>query len=544
MSKYGGAFTWESLLCRFFLDIDPFAPQVKRQPNEALAVLAALGADDWQDMCTVDVLPDQCDPDVAMTLFHEQVHYWQLISSPFLQSLFITALQKMRLVVAANKGNPSAICGDAGLDDAPDMVTRSLEYCYALMHGVNGEPQGIITTELGTSPPAAVTRFGVAMDDSDFAFPGYLGSLSYPDRAEDRHVNVDLLSLTESHAYISEQMYGRLPVRGLAANEPAIAASYKGLWELWRRYFADGENGAAMLDSFLVAVDLALAGGQPYRLMQFHELQDFPVERFKRLFVVAKRMPLLDVAAGGNVAAYQQRLEGAANLAPQSQLLPSAKRRLLRMLTFSLGPQLGVKSEQWKQWLDALVNGAECKCEPDILAAVIEVFKVEQNLPFGAQVLATMYNALDLRERRPELFIHPSRWSEELAEHFPLPLVILQGKYCAPRPKLSSGIPIPVRHGMLRHDIVALAAIRPTVLASSNCGFLESGMDCWFTAQGLGCPRNPGMMDSRAKDIRGRTQLITWCHRTRAELILGLATPFETEYWTGRLASKSSGRIS
>lgn len=537
-TKIDGSFNWETLLCRFFLnDLDPFAPISPAQPLEPMALLAAQRAKQGSDGSLMRVLPERELLEVQQTLFHEEVHYWQLLSSPFLQSLFLSALQKTRLVVAANGGNPHAVCGEPGFDGAVGAVTRSLRACYAAMSRTMGEPEGILDSQLVIDPPTFVRRFGWTYPPDDDPMPGYLIVLLYPESVEacsatlqPRVVNIDLTTLTESHAFISESQFkGCLPSR-LAWSDPTDHELYKGIWEAWSRYYP-GQPADVRARALAIVLQTAFDGGLPHALMQFQELEDFPVERFKRLLIRSPQAINSALATASEVQSYRAELEILCKLTPQAKVLSAAKARLMRVLIFSLAPFLG-HAYPWASWVEELLDSE--RIDWKALEAVKQVFSKAQQLPLGAQVIATMYNAIELRQSDPTLFALPALNRDRLEKAFPLPLILLRGQYCFAGTGLVPGQPIPVWLGMLRHEVVALASVRPMIQGSYQCGFLESGAQCWYVAEGLGCPRSAGEISPEVFDVRVRTQLLNWCHRLHVDLRLGLATPEDLNFWTNR----------
>lgn len=136
----GGSFTWASLLCRFTRDIDPFATaDTNAVDAEMLALQAGFGADEWADLDMPEPLPDIHDREVAFALMHESLHYWQLISSPMMQSLVITALQKVRLVTRLNGGDVNFVCGHPDFESDQAGTTAALAAAEALMGGARAD---------------------------------------------------------------------------------------------------------------------------------------------------------------------------------------------------------------------------------------------------------------------------------------------------------------------------------------------------------------------------------------------------------------------
>lgn len=539
--KFGGAFTWESLACRFFQhDIDPLNPAFAEvaSDHELVAIMASLNIDEWGDIATLAVLPDVGDEDVASTLFHEQVHYWQIISSPLLQSLFLTALQKIRLVVNANGGRATAICGEAGADIRLDLVTEGLLRARTLMSSPFTDVDVRWQVEIVADPPTDVAALSCRLPDDDREWPGFVAALGYgaPDR---RLVQADLCSLTESSALASEmQRRGQLPGE-LLEHAPPLHDRYLGLWELWRRYHHGRAPEVDLVYPFVAVLDMALLGGVPGPLLSFNGRDDFPAERFSRLLTASGQEELPSSSGPGDLRRYQEALGKRVNLVPVDDVVARAKRRLLRILVFSLGPLLGLDADTWETRVNDLWRPDPSPVDEASLVRTLDhVFAKNEHLPLGAQILATMYNALCHRTDHPDHFVAPAQYEAILKQRFPLPIILMRGRYYMSQPTDQRDQRITVWPGMLRLDILRLTTLLPLVEGRAECGFVESGAECLYTAAGLGCPRSSKRrISDEAVAVRKKFGTASWCHRTQCDLITGMMRGPERDYWLARASA-------
>jgi hypothetical protein len=536
--RFGGSFSWESLLCRFAAhDIDPLAesPAPDLSRARSIAAVASIAADEWADIDVQDVLPDLNEQAVRSTLFHEQVHFWQLISSPLLQSIFLTGLQKIYLVTEANGGRSEGVCADpSGVDQT--YVTAALKCARSILSSAGEMTKLRWQQELRTNPPASTAAYWRKSAWDGETYPGYCAALS-TGQEERRLVDVNPTSLSESAAFVAEMRYGARTIPRLTDGDDETQTLYKGLWELWVRWNPTrSQDEEALSASFLAVVDLALLGGSAHALLGFEQIQDFPAERFGRLFAASGKLPSMASTADGNVQRYQDELAAHTKLMPVDVVLEQAQRRLLRVLVFSLRRYLSISKSVFDKWQGELSNADTDSISSDeMIHALVEVFSQPQSLPFGAHVLGTMFNALQHRRCNRDAFAVPHLHAQELEEAFFMPLILFRGTYYGARAGLKSGTPLPIWNGMLRHDIIALTTVLPMVEAENRCGFLKSMTDCLYTTNGIGCPLAP---DARPPDawlgIRKETGLGNWCHKTCCDMVLGLASEPSRSYWLKR----------
>ena len=537
--KYGGSFAWKSLISRFFdHDIDPFLDKLDFDGyDEHWAVLAGIQANFWSDTDSLAVLPDIAEAAVRPTHFHEEAHYWQMLSSPLLQSVFLTALQKIRLVVKANEGRWEFICGEPGCDEHLELTAHALDWAQTLMKSEFSDVEVRWEREIVDSPPTGVAAFTATGGLYNHQYAGYVAALGYGGR-ERRLVSVDLTSLTESAAYVAEMKFLEQAPKSLLEDAPTIENAYVGLWELWRRYHGGrARDVIALTNSFLATVDLALLGNAPGPLLSLAKMTDFPAERFGRLLAVSNDAGLM--APDESLSSYQDRLAALAKLDTVDDVLEGGRRKILRILLFSLKPYLSIDDRQWKSWIDELFHPVtNAVCADAILEAVSEPFRVEQSLPIGSYILAAMFNALEHRAANRDAFADPAAHVDELEEKFPLPLILMGGNYYITRPHDRSYRKLPVWTGMLRLDIISLTAMMPLVYGRDKCGFIEFNADCVYVAKGLGCPRaGPERISQKEMQRRADANLANWCHKTHADLVTCLSRGEEREYWLKRAQS-------
>jgi hypothetical protein len=216
-----------------------------------------------------DVLPIRNIPSEGQmdnligTLFHERYHYWQLLSSTFVQLNFIIQLEILRRDIDRLKGHADFICSllvnnlisnDKMFEHSwswaahfericvtPQMIVGSMELC--------SDPRiEILELRLphGRSASTHLQAFGARLCSHSGGVPDV-----FPFNGR---------YLLESSAAVAQSLFAKHPFPALDCPKSRTDIVYSGAWELWyrlhrKRYRTETELSLA----FLAAVDLAMS---------------------------------------------------------------------------------------------------------------------------------------------------------------------------------------------------------------------------------------------------------------------------------------------
>jgi len=147
-----------------------------------------------------------------------------------------------------------------------------------------------------------------------------------------------------------------------------------------------------------------------------------------------------------------------------------------------------------------------------------------------------MLNASWYRIERPGHFAMAAWVADRIAVPFPLPLVLIGGRYYhgAREGRSNFGPEPPYRSvmGDLREDFIGLATLRPLRRGDTRCGFIVDRVDCHYLRSGLGCPAK--RMTPEQEQRRIDSGMDDWCHWTKYGVLLDIASPTVVAHWLGR----------
>lgn len=440
-------------------------------------------------------LPQDLPLKTDIVLFHERIHYWQLLSCSNMQIHFFNYLDKIRTEVMKRKGNYWKICGQLVSNDTSsfDLVAESLESYQSHMYSVNVLPNMIKAMNLISTSPLTDMPYMELPHKTDKKFlPAYGAVLGF-ESGNIVFFPFNGVYLMESATYISQLLYqGRsLPhVEDINTKEDL---KILGMWEFWRRLHGSKYDSELCLAySFLAAVDLALNGyvmepgdleyrsemaSIPYRFGKIaYRLQGFPplelnkeepaaaVNHFQEKICEYFGWPSLDISTKTMAISITQIL--VANYYYMDEDIRSNS--IFDKLFSESTRNLSGKIEEFEQLWDLFrrVN--------------LDVVRIGQN------ILQNMLNACIYRIKHPGEFILPHIYYKELYSHFPLPLILLNGRYCTDYDLPSNAV----------HDLISLMVLKSFADSQNEqfedsetkCGFLSNYLDCFYIQSGLGCP--------------------------------------------------------
>ena len=143
-----------------------------------------------------------------------------------------------------------------------------------------------------------------------------------------------------------------------------------------------------------------------------------------------------------------------------------------------------------------------------------------------------MLNACVYRLQRPGRAALVHVYAEDLALHFPLPIVLIGGQFHFDRLDARQVVveqACRVQLSDLVHDVLALVAVRPPRNGDRGCGFVNEWLPCCYTVAGFGCPKK-GLTEEQAA-ARRETRLDDWCHWTLRAVLLRTAPQEVSARW-------------
>src|SRR4051794_34035107 len=141
-----GSFSFQTIICELFQTeigriSDKNASEAKTRAslaNRSFLVRAALSSKGAQDAFNLSLLDPQLLKQAQDTLFHERMHYWQLLSCSSVQRQFTAFLLHIRHKLRHAGGEPDFISGNILYDSLAD-VSAVAQHCEA-----NFAPSGLV----------------------------------------------------------------------------------------------------------------------------------------------------------------------------------------------------------------------------------------------------------------------------------------------------------------------------------------------------------------------------------------------------------------
>jgi hypothetical protein len=533
---FEAAFDVTSLLTSLFTGDWPVtAATVERR---AWAAMAAGHARGWADVVALHPLP-RLSAQQRRTLFHERVHYWQLMSLPLQQAGFLLDLERIKATaVAAGGTNPHI----SGVSYGEPLSAQELYQGYRSVQANFSTPAladirtfdpsstANVIPDRSAAMPFVMFPWGSAADQE--LLPAYMGMIGFDGTDDGAFVPFSGRNLLESAAYLSERLRdGRLP-EPLGPSSSESDVTYLGAWQFWVRVHGHryrGEKDLAL--GFLTAVDLAMCSD--FDPDDFGRGDDeeravwtsIPYRFGKIVYRLQGQDPL--VAAGSAstaIGTFQADFCRWCGLPAPEVIVHKAMARLTKALALHMAP--GTLTAHFDQ-VSAVVrlqdwDLASRPAEYEALWPLISA-DLADSPAIGQVIMWTMLSALRLRLRHPGMFAAPHLYERELSALFPLPLLCRDGMYYLD----AEAPPAPAADGDLRsdpvqllHDCLSLMTTSPLRSGTVQCGFLTKAVQCWYQHCGLGCPVD-GLEPEQAR-IRHGTGLGDWCHWEQRRLRLSL----------------------
>jgi hypothetical protein len=552
------SFSLENLICHLYRD--DLGPRPK-EPNLAdkylksfqVAVEAMARKGRRVEQIPVRPIPDDLSPQRDQKLFHERVHYWQLLSASTLQYRFTLLLDKLHIGAISVGGQADLICGQRQLQSAvdPEEINTSLASMDSNFRHVRATPEMISLPNILSRDPFTdmpLCYFPHVLGGT-IRLPGYAAGLGFKGKPGAVLVPLGGYNLMESAAYVAELLYAGQSVPRPSALETEEAQLYLGPWEFWARlHEADYDSQTDLVLSYLAAVDYALHSDilgpvdddTEYR----YEMLSVPYRFGKLAYQMRGEGPLRSEGREPSVAIAEYQARMAEVLAWPSPQATTRKMAafLTKLLVKSHAHRISTTPENLAlaEWLFG-TPAADLADDMDrlqaawTLASSLRDTKYETGQgyvwPLGQSIIGTMLNACIARLRRPGELAAPHLYHARYKRLFPLPVVLVDGNYCVedPVPLPAEEHPYPCSASEVLYDCIGLAALSPLEKGNVGCGFAVRRCGCYFTGAGLVCPSEQTV--TADGDAIPATPAGTWCHWTLRSLVLGTAPESIRKAW-------------
>ncbi|HEX9173959.1 MAG TPA: hypothetical protein VF861_15005 [Telluria sp.] len=525
---------------------------------------ATTSAREGADLCWQTNLPRGSTDAAQANLFHERVHYAQLMSYPIFQHRFLIELERIRIGITEHGGWAGMLCGAANalkVAPAAEVAADILRLQYVIWRepelyppiiGIDGVENAWVA-RTHTTPPLPFV-------------PGAAGLLGQGKATQ--VVPFTVLNLVESAACVAQHLFqgSSLPRRQGRLTSSEIR--YLGCWELWcrfheKRFQTSNEASAA----FLAAVDLALSA---HALAYYddklkEQAQDperagtlrFPSIRFADILLRLGRTDV-DFHVGIQGAHnFQQSLSQALGWAPPERGYRFMAAWLTRQLllssswTFEHLIRMDKAHLEWAAFTATLSEIADDieQLQP-VWRGIAESFATGRdrralNFVFGTRIVGKMISAARLRCRRPAILAAPHDNPNRLWTHFPLPTIRMGNHYYMDwdlahndyvQDELTLSLePFGLTASDMMPDCLGIAALAPLADGSTRCGLIDPATgeaNCLYVAGGAGCPQVGLTSEQHGK--RQDSGIHDWCHWTNAVIRMRTAPPVIRDAWIER----------
>jgi hypothetical protein len=576
--EIAGSFDFESAICNLFSCDAGGGPADSRDSHRdesmtrMFALQQAYYATNLAEAVPYNKLPPNLPSSTQSTLFHERIHYWQMLACPLQQWQFTLSLDRRRAQTAAAGGEPRWICGQG--DRAVPMVEldpflagisahfRPFSLTADLQDLKEGRfPAAFAQTKLlatdWITPSAGHAAFlptaqilMLLPHSGNLMLPAYGAEMAFRDSTKLIRFPFNGRYLMESAAVLSQALFEGQPLPQPTNLDNPEDELYLGAWEFWRRLHGRRYNSERELAiAFLAAVDLTLVSD----VLQVHEkdgeygseMSSIPFRFGKLAFRIQGLEPLRvgeDEDPAAAVARFQEQVSAYQSWPHPSHSVKKMAVAITRLLISAVARHIP-ESQEAREAIEVLydphgpVNESLGRTAErfEAMDAVWKLFRYAEGHPplIGQLVLGAMLNACLYRIRHPGKFALPHIYHTELRRYFPLPLVLLNGSYhtdVEPGDAMEEGWPYPVSAMEMVHDVISLLTTKSLARGHpKQCGFLDEGIDCTYIRQGLGCPLK-GLSKAEA-ELREETKLHDWCHWLMRSLILHTAEPSHYLRW-------------
>jgi hypothetical protein len=549
---FAGEFRWEVLLCRIFENnLSPEAGLSEPRPaDRTLAAFIAGHAATAADAFPIRFFPPAQSAAVGRTLFHEKVHYWQLLFCPLVQSLFLQFLDRLfieaerlgaRTQMIASQGHFRKIGSEELAEDERSLRSHFARPALELakIKSLNEiDPRRTAMPFLML--PHKIPRLSL---------PGY-GALMVLDDGSESFFPFTGPYLWEAAAFLSEALFaGEAPLR-LRRGDAEEGELYLGAWEFWCRvHEARAASPEDLALGFLAAVDLALTSDivdpEQYDSDYNMEIGSIPY-RFGKIAYSAQGFQPFNRAgreAAAAVADWQEQFcrwrgwPSPTNCVRKSVFLLTS---VLAATTARDMPNTPAGEQALRQFFGLEPGGNWSIADLEPVWKLIRLACSRGAPAIGQPSLGAMLNACIYRLSHPGEAALPHLYASRLSGAFPLPIIVAENEYCIEQAG-SEGVsaePYPLGSTDLLHDVIGLIAVRPLRKSQTGCGFIEERLECGYVRSGLGCPQK--LLDERQRGVRRDTGLDDWCHWLLRSLLLATA-PTETQTrWEARFRNRGS----
>jgi hypothetical protein len=544
-----GRFQFAELLCLLSSEHGP--PRIREEvakeeiTHATLCVSAADSARSGTDHFPIEELPKEMSTETAISIFHERIHYWQYISSPLLQQQFLTELDRIALSVAKAGGDWRQITISLRAISDPASVIRMHEIFRSQNSLFDMGSARIAGIDRIVCDPPALQVFYLRPLSETVATPGYGAVMELPD-GEAVSVPFTTVALAESAAYVSECLRaGRTPNR--LTNSTLAQQRYIGCWEYWCRLHSSVTTDVGILAAnFLAAVDLALTGGavEPGETDEdFRQEQLCIPYRFGKLAFRSQGFRLLPAApTSAQIEEWQRDFCRYCGWPTPRESFANAVVDLTKRMILAYGNLL-IEDGHPESYLKKFLEIPQEEAASDPRTAYTEIWSAIQSAtfrprgarPVGTEAIGIMLNASMYRLDNPGMFAAPHLFGTALTAVFPLPLLLLNGRYYADH-ETDTNVDETLKHmfnmpywwesSNVTRDCMQLIPLAPMADGKPACGFFDVQTDkarCIYGRFNLGCPE-AGLTDAQSS-LRAEQGIGDWCHKKFVRQRLHLSFP-------------------
>ncbi len=551
---FGGSFDFESVVTNLFSKDLGWKSQLRNAENISdqnlmFAYDIAKNAGKGINSFPWRRLSDRISKNADATLFHERIHYWQMISCPLQQHRYLVYLDTIRMNLIKVGEDPYTLCGeDDGFLDLSlneEMVNsaeanfKQYDLTLSIKDTANkiSLPEAFKNIQIkgvdwikskttGYEEIPFAQLFLLLPHSSRKSLPAYGALMHFKDHDKYVIIPFTALYLMESVAHLSQLLYERKSLPKITQLDNHDDKLYFGVFEYWRRLHGYAYNNEEdLILSFLAAVDLALTSDiyeiEPSDGEYEYEMSSIPYRFGKLAFRIQGIEPLkceTENERADAVAKFQDRIckwNGWPKPDFAVKRMAAALSRFLFKAHAKSSPYTKENEEYViKVWRSSLSELAE---HFDVLLPLWKLYQNKMTTAFGQSILGNMLNACLYRINNPGEFALPHLYHNKIKEHFPLPLVLFKGDYyldnVLAENTVRPGYPYPITSMQTALEIISMMTLKPiTAGRIDSCGFLDEGIDCWYIKSGLGCPLR-GFTSNQEK-LRDKTGLHNWCHFT------------------------------
>lgn len=535
---FAGAFSFQSLLTRLMCGaktdvVSSRTASDQNQYSDAELFKWAMIALQGNDAIHIRQLPEDMPEEARRVLFHERIHYWQLLSSPPFYYDFLHRMDRLRAGAARRQLRYEWILGQT---PNPLEQTKQLELYIdsnkanwdhhpvepSMVRGADEVPYDLQTELLFLFSPHPT---------EGQVYPAYGALLMLPNG----YVHMSMFSgysLIESAAYVSECLH--------LGHDPEPWDSYEGPedeiyyapWEFFRRLHAHRYSNTRDLSlAFLAMVDLSLLPDAMFpsstRDIDLSHENTSTSYRFGKL--IYRSLGVDPLTFEGNAAKaielFQDHFCRYTGWTHPTLVLRRAARFLSQVLVFSFANKIKDTPEN-RQLLTTVLQTTTDTDEDwqntflPLFQLLSETRKAKGN-KLGDRIAFMMLNVIAYRMEHRARFAVPHLYHEELQAAFPLPVILYRESY---RYDLNTNVshrcPGPLDIGAMdvAYDAIDLMTVMPLTQDEATCGFYANYTSCQFINAGLGCPLTNLTDEQRSKRIS--LSLGDWCHWKKCLVVL------------------------